>query len=302
MKEQATCRWDRETKRHLTREHRDDCTAVSCGGCRPCTHDEHGNPVRHCRTRLRCTSHLGWDEHACPKCLRKIRENLDGITNALAIMPAEATERGRIDSEAANLAGPHADYVTAQWRLVNASRDGHDVEELDLRDPYTCLTMHERTIRELLGHDETTLVSETITEAASYLAWVLTDLSRDEENACLLQPLLGDTAALRTHVEVEARQRQLPTRGAPCPECVTTLAKKRETLTEAGVPESEWPSMRAPRLVRHYGHWCIDDGCELIHYLDESADEWVCPDNPEHAWPHEDYSRWIETRRTKVAT
>ena len=58
------CRWDRDVKAHLLREHRSDCIAVGCKGCKPCTHDEHGNPVRHCRTRNRCTSHLGWDEAA----------------------------------------------------------------------------------------------------------------------------------------------------------------------------------------------------------------------------------------------
>lgn len=31
-----TCRWDRQLKRHLTREHRDDCTSNLCPGCQAC--------------------------------------------------------------------------------------------------------------------------------------------------------------------------------------------------------------------------------------------------------------------------
>ncbi len=51
-----TCRWDRDAQAHLTREHLPECIDTTCKGCRPCTHED-GNPVRHCRTRLRCTSH-----------------------------------------------------------------------------------------------------------------------------------------------------------------------------------------------------------------------------------------------------
>lgn len=271
-----TCRYDRETKTHLTREHRADCIARTCKGCQPCTHDDNGNPVRHCRTRLRCTSHLGWDEHTCPTCLDKIRGNLTAIVDGLALMPDEAIEQG-VNSEPANLAGPHADYVTAQWRLVNASRSGVSVEELDMRDPYTCLTMHERTIREDLGHDETTLVSPTIGATAGYLDWVLTDLARDEDRTWMLVALLGDTAKLRAHVESALRDGKTPERGAPCPDCV------RE-------------GKAAERLRRVYGHWCTKAGCERVHYLDDSGDVWRCPVAPEHEWSHERYENYVKKR------
>jgi hypothetical protein len=271
--ERPTCRYDRTIGAHLTREHTPECVAVGCQGCRPCTHDE-GNPVRHCRVRLRCTSHLGWTEHACPVCLGKIRANLTQITALLALMPAEAVEQG-VNSEAANLAGPHADYVTAQWRLINADRAGESVDELDLRDPFTCLTMHERTIREELGHDDTTLVSPTVTASAGYLSWVLTDLARAEDHADTLGSLLGDTARLVMHLEGARKDHRTPQRGAPCPECVGT----------GNAPQ---------RLVRHHGHWCTADGCTRLHYLDDSGDTWRCPSNPAHEWSHEDYTRWIE--------
>lgn len=282
MTERPTCRYDRDAKAHLTREHLADCTAVSCPGCRPCTHDEHGNPVRHCRVRNRCTSHLGWTEHACPVCLGKIRANLNRVTMLLALMPDEAEEQG-VNSEAANLAGPHADYVTSQWRLVNADRAGQSVEELDMLDPYTCLTMHERHIRELLGHDETTLVSETIARSAGYLAWVLTDLARVEDGVDLLASLLADTNALEAHLETARSNQRTPERGVPCPDCVAD-------------------EQAAQRLVRHYGHWCTREGCERLHYLDDSGDVWRCPVDPSHEWSHADYeARLVERRGARMS-
>lgn len=270
-----TCRYDRATKKHLTREHLPECVDVLCAGCRPCTHEE-GNPVRHCRTRARCTSHLGWTEHACPECLGKIRANLTNVVELLALMPEEATEQG-INSEAANLAGPHADYVTSQWRQKNAAVAGVDVEELDMRDPYTCLTMYERFIREDLGHDAETLVSPTIAASAGYLAWVLTDLARDEEHAQHLTGLLGSTSELVSHMEGARRNDTKPERGVPCPDCVR---EERD----------------APRLVRRYGHWCVRDGCERLHYLDDSGDTWCCSSCGSE-WSHEDYDRWLTVRR-----
>lgn len=273
----TACRYDRETGKHQTREHRPDCVSNTCRGCQPCTHDDDGNPIRHCRVRTRCVSHLGWDEYACPTCLGKIRDNLAAITDALTLMPAEAEERG-VNSEPANLAGPHADYVTAQWRLVNADRAGQSVEELDMRDPYTCLTFCEREIREHLGHDDITLVSPTIPKAASYIAWALTDLAHDEEMTRTLESVLGHTSRLRGHIEAALRDSRTPERGIPCPECV-----KAEKGT--------------PRLVRHYGHWCERDGCERIHYLDTDGDVWRCPEG--HEWKHADYEdRLVERRKT----
>jgi hypothetical protein len=288
--DRTPCRWDRTAEAYLLRTHRPDCTGNSCDGCQPCTHDDAGNPVHHCPVRRRCTSHLGWTERAsCPTCLGKIRSNLTAITEAVAVMPTEAEEQG-VDSAAAEMAGPHADYVTASWRLINAHRNGEQVEELDLRDPYTCLTLHERTIREDLGHDGTTLVSPTLAATCGYLAWVLTDLARDETQANALASLLADTARLRGHLEALLRDAQTPERGAPCPEC-----------SDAG---------RVERLHRRYPHYCDDPECERLHFTvvmdgatgeprpDTSADVWVCPANRRHWWTHDDYEKWVEERRT----
>lgn len=277
------CRYDRHRKAHLLREHVSACVDTACPGCKPCTHDEHGNPVRHCRAKARCTSHLGWDEYACARCLGKARTHLRRIVDLVALMPPAAVAAG-LNSEAANLAGPHADHVRGQWRLVNAARAGQEVEELDMRDPYTCLTMHERYVREELGHDETTLVSPDLATAASYLQWALTDLGRSEAGATLFAALRGDASALVEHLEVVLRNGMAPERGAPCPECVKAGGKE------------------APRLRRIYAHWCADPDCRRVHEVDadgvatDAADRWVCPDDRAHEWSHEAYSRWIEQR------
>jgi hypothetical protein len=271
------CRYDRETKQHLLREHQPECINPACKGCRVCLHDQ-GNPVRHCRVRLRCTSHLGWTEFACPECLGKIRGNLSGLVETLALMPEEAEEQG-VNSEAANLAGPHADYVTSTWRLINADRAGEKVEELDMSDPYTCLTLHERTIREDLGHDDQTLVSDSIAGVAGYLSWVLTDLARAEDHTETLTSLLADSGRLLAHAETARSNSRTPERGIPCPDCV---ADERD----------------APRLVRHYGHWCVKHGCDRLHYLDDSGDVWRCPREPEHEWTHRDYEDRLAERKS----
>lgn len=265
-----TCRWDRDTKRHLLRSHQPDCTRVLCRGCLPCTHDDTGTPVRHCRTRTRCASHLTWDQHTCPRCVTKIRADLTAVVDEAALAELEALERG-VDSEAANLAGPHADAVTVSWRLINAARAGEVVEELDMLDPYTCLTAHERWIREDLGHDAVTLVSETLARSADYLAWVLTDLARDEDRTYLLAGLLSDLARLRGHMEASRGDSRTPTQGAPCRSCGDA----------------------APRLRLTRGHWCDDADCRREHHVDDTGDRWVCPRDRSHWWTTEDYRRWV---------
>lgn len=292
---EPTCRYDRDSKTHLTRAHLPACASTSCKGCLPCTHEE-GNPVRHCRTKLRCTSHLGWTEHTCPECLGKIRGNLTAVIQSLALMPAEAEHLG-INSEPANLAGPHADYVTAQWRLINADRAGQSVEELDMADPYTCLTMHERCIREELGHDEETLVSATLAATTGYLAWVLTDLARTEDGTPLLTALLGDTSRLKAHLESALSNGRTPERGAPCPVCVDEMRDREADLIERKVPKDDWPKLRAERLNRIHGHWCTKAGCDRLHYLDDSGDVWRCPVDPEHEWTQAAYTNYVEDRR-----
>ena len=274
----STCRWDREAKAHLLREHLRECVSVACKGCRPCTHDDDGNPVRHCRTRNRCTSHLGWREFTCPECLGKIRANITRLLDTLALMPHEAAEQG-VNSEAANLAGPHADHETWRRRMFANLELGIDTEDADDNDPWQVLGKRERWIREDLGHDSVTLTSEWLWQTCDYLCWVLTDLARMEDQVLIVADLLGETRRLADFAESVRHNSHAPERGIPCPECVTD---KRD----------------APRLVRHYGHWCMKDGCREDHYLDATGDVWRCPQDAKHEWTHTDYeARLVERRR-----
>lgn len=272
MNERPTpCRYDRESKQHLTREHRADCTTIACPGCLPCTHDR-GDPVRHCRTRLRCTSHLGWTEHTCPTCLGKVRNNLTRILYAMSLMPEEVEEAGRTDRTAAAGYVPGATAHPGAWRarrLYNVKTGGY-VEDHDELDPWQMLGLRERMIREDLGHDHR-LVSNTLGETCGYIAWVLTDLARDEEQTPVIAELMSETARLADHLETVLRDSRKPERGAPCRSCPTP----------------------APRLILKPGHWCEREGCEREHHADDTGDRWVCPVDRDHWWTAADYRRWV---------
>src|SRR5690606_23809418 len=115
--------------------------------------------------------------------------------------------------------------------------------------------------------------------AAGYLEWVLTDLARDEEAAPFVAALLGDTAVLRSHVEAVLRDSRAPERGIPCPECVAH-------------------GRAAPRLVRHYAHWCERPDCEREHVADATADVWRCS-GCGIEWSHTDYeARLVERKKS----
>lgn len=264
-----TCRWDRDAEKHLLREHRTDCTTNGCLGCLPCTHDHDGNPVRHCRTRRRCTSHLPWGQYACSGCLAKIRSNLTRITDALALMPAEAEVAG-INSEAASYAGPSAHPGSAYARRRHSALNGRPFEDPDQADPWQMLGERERMIREDLGHDWR-LVSPTLAETCDYLTSVLTDLARDEGQTLIVADLLSESRRLAEHLESVLRDSRRPERGAPCRSCATP----------------------APRLQLVRAHWCDDADCEREHDTTEDGDRWVCPADRSHWWRPSDYRRWV---------
>lgn len=266
----TVCRWDRDAKAHLTRAHLPECATVDCPGCQPCLLDGDGNPVRHCRTRLRCTSHLDWHEHTCATCLGKIRTNMSRLLDALALMPNEAAETG-IDSQAATLAGPHADAETYRRRMIANAARGLHTEEPDQYDPWQMLGIRERMIREDLGHADVTLTSETLAGTCSYLDWVLTDLARDPDQVPVLAELIRETGRLADHAEAVLHDSRKPERGAPCRSCPTP----------------------APRLRLQRSHYCTDPDCARIHVADDSADRWVCPADRDHAWSTADYRRWV---------
>ncbi len=258
----------------------------------PCRTDHNGNPTRHCQTRIRCGRHLAWGEHTCPSCIGDIRRDLRDIEDLATLMDVEATFAG-VDSEAANLAGPSADPLAWHWRRANTVRaawlDGatldarmtlHAAMEPDMLHPRMCLGTWEHVLREDLQQDLVTPISATLAGSRRYLDWVLTDLAHDEDRTLVLADMAADLRRCRAHLEAVNRDSRVPDLGHACFLC----------------PDP------APRLVRHFGHWCEADDCERLHFADDTADTWACPRNHTHRWTVEEYASAVERARIRHAT
>lgn len=243
---------------------KDRCTWTKDDGwqtseARPC-------PRTHCAMRGTCPNHVdvAVGEHTCPSCVGKIRTTLTRVVETVALMDGEAEHKG-VESEAADLAGPSANLVVHKWRLVNAAKSGQAVEEIDMLDPYSCLATYEDGIRFCLGHDQERPVSPTLSEAASYLDWSLTDLARDPEYLRLMEELAADSRRLLAYLEGVLRDSRTPERGAPCPTCSDATSDDEDR--------------HAPRLVKRYAE----------HDKTGASDRWVCPDDNAHWWYEGDY-------------
>jgi hypothetical protein len=269
----TACRYDRDAEDYL----RDG---------EPCRHDDYGDPTKHCTARRTCANHVGRDELTCARCITRARNDLRRIPQLAALMLPVALGAG-VNSEAANMAGPAADYgVFSARRLLDkrwierhiparhAERAMRNLLADDDEDhPYSVLTRWQTMLAEDYRHPLPERLN--VTNAAEYLDRQLHRIAQDDEQDF---PLLArELRRCRSHLETTMADSRAKERGAPCPECKADGA--------------------LVRLVRDYGHWCDDEDCERIHYADDSGDEWVCPRNRrEHKWTHEDYERWIEPR------
>lgn len=274
------CRYDRDVENYLI-------------DGEPCRVDDYGDPTRHCTARRTCSVHIGPDELTCPRCIGRTRADITWITNLAALMPTEALSAG-VASEAANLAGPaaqphgwserrlamlrHLDawleaarITEQQWISAHAN-----MPEEDTHHPLNVLGRWVLMLAEDYGHEIGRL---DIGTAAAYLDRNLARVANDPEQDWAL--LSRELRKCRTHLEAVLANSRASERGAPCPTC---------TSDETGV---------GPRLVRRYAHWCNDEACEKVHYDDDSGDVWICPRDQAHWWTHEDYERWVETRRKK---
>lgn len=291
-----SCKWDREAEDYLS-------------DGEPCRRDDYGDPTKHCAARRTCSSHVGSAELTCARCIGRVRAIIRRIPTLSALALPVALTLG-VNSEAANIAGPAANpgdwserRMAMRGHLATWASNGRITEEQHLHARLTMEDDDERHPANVLGrwalmiaedydHDLPTL---TISNAADYLDRQLGRIAQDAEQdfALLGRELrkchgsLETAVALGTHTE----------RGAPCPDCVGALQVARNELRERGVPESEWPKLKAPRLVRQYGHWCEDENCERIHSADEADDEWQCPRVGKHVWTHKAYTDYIEDRK-----
>jgi hypothetical protein len=254
------CRYDRDADAYLTPDGE------------PCD-----TPRReHCTARKTCSNHLQWGELTCATCLLRTRTNIRRIAERAPLLLPAALESRRIDSEAANLAGPAADVEAWSWRKVAAMQGvawhQSQVEDDDDFHPYTVLTRWAHMLAEDFGSDEPE--QWTVTNAANYLDRVLHRVANSEDQDFRL--LAHEVKTCRNRVDSALSVRPFTEQGERCTRC----------------------EEKPPRLRREYGHWCDDPTCEKVHLADSSQDIWRCPKDREHWWSHKDYTDRIEARAT----
>jgi hypothetical protein len=247
---------------YMLPEHLDDCRDRKCNGCKPCTHDDNGNPTVHCEARGSCTEHLDADHpRTCPRCIAWVRADIAQVVRLSLLMLDQAIVTG-VDSEAAMLAGPAANPgALTELREWLTWHDVLKLPEHDDRHPYTLLVRWEQQLAEHYGHPRPP--APTIASAASYLSWLLTDVAQTTDFA----PLANGISRCRTHLEAVLGASRMPDRGAPCWECETP----------------------APRLVLRRAHWCERPDCTREHDSTGARDTWVCPANRDHWWTEAEY-------------
>lgn len=263
------CRYDREARDYLLPDGQ------------PCRVDDYGDPTQHCQSRRSCSQHVGYEELTCARCLGRTRRVIGTIVDLSALMMPAALTAG-VESQAAVLAGPGADYETFSARRAIARRwildnvpprnveraMGALLDDDDEQHPYVVLTRWAAMISEDYGHERP--ARWTIANAAAYLDRQLARIAQDPEQDWRL--LSDELRRCRDHLEAVLRNDHRSDRGAPCPTCVAQ--------SETG---------KGPRLRREYGHWCERDDCERMHYDDDSGDVWRCPANRDHWWSEYDY-------------
>lgn len=301
----TSCKWDRDAEQYLT----DDGE--------PCKRDEHGDPTKHCTARRTCSQHIGRDELTCARCVGRTRQDARTIRELSALLPTAAMSDG-VNSEAANLAGPAADYrvfsarrqIDKDWIYANIQQSARDwciddkcpqrhfktskgnrwhkrglenaladlVADDDEWHPYSVLTRWHLMLAEDYGHPLPEVLS--VGAAVEYLDRHLGRVAQDPGQDF---PLLArELRKCRQHLESVLHNDTRQERGAPCPDC----AQEEKFV----------------RLQREYAHWCEDEDCAKFHFATDEHDRWVCPRNrKEHVWSEGDYRKWVEERTAKHA-
>lgn len=272
-----SCTYDRDQSLYLTPDGE------------PCRYDADGQRTRHCTARRSCAMHVYGNELACGRCVDRTRRDLQQIADLAALMLPEAVASG-VRSEAADLAGPATD--PRSWRARRIAKRLHldtflhlgriteqqyvharlVMEDDDEEHPYTVTTRWQMMLAEDYHHDLPARM-DTAT-AVGYLTRIVARVASDPEQDWSL--FAREIRACRTHLEAVLHNSRAAERGAPCPEC-----------RDAG---------RFVRLTRRYGHWCVEEDCEKLHYLDTAGDEWVCPADRTHRWTHDAYERAVVER------
>lgn len=272
-----TCRWDHDRDTWLRADGE------------PCRWDDDGQPTRHCTARRSCAMHVYGDELTCARCVDRTRRDLRQIADLAALMLPEALTAG-VNSEAANLAGPAADprawrdrriakrlHLDTWLRLARISERQWlhartAMEDDDEQHPYTVTTRWQMMLAEDYAHPLPAVL--TTAEAVAYLSRYAGKVANDPDQDWSL--FAREVRSCRSHLEAVLHNSRAAERGAPCAAC-----------------RQDNPDAPAPRLLREYGHWCVEEDCDQLHYLDTSGDRWVCPRDRTHRWSEDDYRRWV---------
>jgi hypothetical protein len=247
----------------------------------------------HCTSRKTCANHLPWGELTCARCRLRTRNDLRQIVERAALMLPEAMVSG-VDSQAAMLAGPAADYrvfsarrnLDKRWimdhiperQMMRAMKNL--LEDDDELHPYSVTTRWAMMLAEDYGLELPAVL--TVSNACAFLERLLSRVSNDEEQDYRL--MAAELKRCRTNLESVMRDSQTPERGVPCPTCVTEKAAEPVRV----------------RLVREYPHWCEDADCHQFHVATDEADVWVCPRDRAHSWTHADYTNRLEERKVSA--
>lgn len=266
------CYRDRDNGvRFIKAQHAIECADPTCRGCKVCAE------AKHCTARKGCSWHV--DAQTCGRCINAARTDLRWIGDLSSLMPAAAMSDG-VNSEAAMLAGPGADYATfsarrtiakrwiaehipeAKWEAAFAGLLADD----DEHHAHNVLTRWQMMLAEDYGQPLPERLSTT--GAIGYLDRNLSRIAQDDGQDF---PLLArELKKCRQHMESVLHNDTKPDRGAPCPAC-----------HDEGVE-------KPPRLTRVYAErWQADD---------DSRDQWTCPRSREHSWSERDYRGFVEER------
>jgi hypothetical protein len=271
----VTCRWDSDAGDYLL-------------DGEPCRTDDYGDATKHCTARRTCSNHVGPGEITCAKCLGRTRNDVGQLEPLAALMPAEAEERGLVSTDATMFGGPvadmdqHAEHREALWHRLTTweilgriterqfAKEVADERADDESHPANILGVWCRMWAEDYGLELPD--TSNLGECVRFVNVVLHRVAQDDEQDF---PLFArEVRACRNRMESTLRNSQAAERGAPCPAC--------PSATDAG----------APRLVRHYGHYCEDPDCTQLHYP-EDPDVWICPRDSSHCWEEDDYRKWV---------
>ena len=292
------CRWT--GTEHKLPSHERGCEVPGCAGCVTC-------PERHC-AMPRCGHHLREHEpRVCQRCIGRVRENLQRISDLCRLVPVAVTEAG-VESGLLVLAGPVPEHSThtarKRWALggglCRCAARGHVCpDRVAIAGPPCaragCAHATCRRIRGLLTCPDLVAWLDNPDDERHPL-WVLGTWDM------LVAEHLGHTRTMRVTVPSAAAyiagnltdlarhddfgMDELAREITGCLEHVEqTLAVGRYEHRGAPCPVCHASGRRAKPLVRKYAAGEPDDSLDL----------WVCPSSVcSQTWTVAQYARYVE--------